>query len=326
MKNGWRRTLASVLATGLAAATAATATAATVGTTFPAGFPVIQDASLGVPVLGFGAAGPVRRTPVILLHGNNDTAYPGACNPYGQVHSVAQYLADHGYTPSELWGLGYQGDQCDALVDPTVKSSYAHSTVANIPDLDRFVRAVLAYTGAKRVDVVGHSLGVTLTRAWMKSQHTGHLVRRLVAIDGPNHGIVDCSPSPANYFQLPAFGGFTPSSAICQEYGSPDSPFLRWLNKGQETPGPTRYLVIRNLGPDFVYASAQDGFFPAVPAEDSSGLPHDFSDSAALVGADELTLTGQGAYDPFLGTSHLGILASPTTWAATLAFLTADKP
>ena len=84
--------------------------------------------------------------------------------------------------------------------------------------------------------------------------------------------------------------------------------------------------MIRNLGPDFVYASAQDGFFPAVPAEDSAGLPHDFSDSAALVGADELTLTGQGAYDPFLGTSHLGILASPTTWAATLAFLTADKP
>jgi len=49
-------------------------------------------------------------------------------------------------------------------------------------------------------------------------------------------------------------------------------------------------------------------------------------DVAVLVGADELALTGQGAYDPFLGTSHLGILASPTTWAATLAFLTADKP
>src|SRR3954470_803533 len=288
MHNGWRRTLVGAVAMIVAAASAATATAATVGTTFPAGFPAIRDASLGVPVLGFGAAGPVHRTPVILLHGDNDTAYPGACNPYGEVHSLAQYLADNGYAPSELWGLGYQGDQRGALADPTVKSSSAHSTVANIPDLDRFVRAVLAYTGAKRVDVVGHSLGVTLPRAWMKSEHTGHLVRRLVAIDGPNHGIVDCSPSPANYFQLPAFGGFTPSSAICQEYGSPASPFLRWLNKGQETPGPTRYLVIRNLGPDFVYASAQDGFFGPVPAEDSAGLPHEFSESAALARADEL--------------------------------------
>ena len=39
-----------------------------VGTTFPADFPVILDASLGVPVIGFGAAGRVRRTPVIFLH------------------------------------------------------------------------------------------------------------------------------------------------------------------------------------------------------------------------------------------------------------------
>jgi pimeloyl-ACP methyl ester carboxylesterase len=295
----------------------------TVGTSFPIGFPTILDASLGTPVLGFGAAGPVRRTPVIFLHGNNDTPYPTACNPYGRIHDIAQYLADNGYAPSELWGLGYQGDQCDTIATPTNKSGIAHSTLANIPDLDRFVRAVLAYTGAKRVDVVGHSLGVTLARAWMKSMHTGHLVRRLVAIDGPNHGIVDCSPDPANYFQLPAFGGFTPDSAICQEYGRADSPFLTWLNRGDETPGPTRYLVIRNVGPDFVYASAPDGFFPAVPAEDSLGRPHDFSDSASLRGAPELTLTGQGQYDPILGTSHLGIVDSPQTWAATLAFLTA---
>jgi pimeloyl-ACP methyl ester carboxylesterase len=300
------------------------AVAGTVGTSFPAGFPMIDDASLGTPVLGFGAAGPVHRTPVILLHGNNDTPYATACNPYGQIHSLAQYLADHGYATSELWGLGYQGDQCDTISTPTNKSGVAHSTVANIPDLDRFVSAVLAYTGAKRVDIVGHSLGVTLARAWMKADHTGHLVRRLVAIDGPNHGIVDCSPSPLNYFQLDAFGGFTPSSAICQEYGTPDSPFLSWLNRGQETPGPTRYLVIRNVGPDFVYASAQDGFFPAVPAEDSLGRVHDFSHSASLVGADEIDLTGQGVFDPFLSTSHLGILASPTTWADTLAFLTGD--
>ena len=40
---------------------------ATVGTSFPAGFPTIADASLGTPVLGFGAAGRVKRTPVILF-------------------------------------------------------------------------------------------------------------------------------------------------------------------------------------------------------------------------------------------------------------------
>lgn len=308
---------------GIAAAGTAAAVGATVGTSFPAGFPTITDASLGTPVLGFGAAGPVHRTPVIFLHGNNDTPYPTACNPYyGDIHSLAQYLADHGYATSELWGLGYQGDQCDTIANPTNKSGVAHSTVANIPDLDRFVRAVLAYTGAKRVDIVGHSLGVTLARAWMKADHTGHLVRRLVGIDGPNHGIINCSPSPLNYWQYAALGGFTPDSAICQEYGSADSAFLSWLNRGQETPGPTRYLVIRNVGPDFVYSPEQDGVLPGVPAEDSQGRPHDFSDSASLQGAEELDLTGQGVYDTLLFTSHLGILNSPEAWVATLEFLT----
>jgi pimeloyl-ACP methyl ester carboxylesterase len=317
------RTLWLCAAVAVAAVFAGTAAAAgTVGTSFPAGFPTIRDASLGTPLLGFGAAGPVTRTPVIFLHGNNDTPYPTACNPYGQVHSIAQYLADHGYSPSELWGLGYQGDQCDLLGDQTIRSSFAHTTVANVFDLARFVDAVLDYTHAKRVDIVAHSLGVTLARTWMKATHNGHLVRRFVAIDGPNHGIVNCSPSPLNYWQLPANGGFTPTSAVCGEYGSADSPFLTWLNHGQETPGPTRWLVIRNVGPDFVYSSLTDGLFPGVPAQDSLGRPHDFSDSPALEGAEELTLTGQGAFDPILGTSHLGIVNSPATWAATLEFLT----
>src|ERR1044071_3693457 len=70
----------------------------------PADFPVILDASLGVPVIGFGAAGRVTHTPVIFLHGNNDTPFPTVCNPFGHVHDFAEYFAAHGYTPAELWG------------------------------------------------------------------------------------------------------------------------------------------------------------------------------------------------------------------------------
>ena len=114
----------SVLATAAASASAASAA---VGTTFPAGFPTIVDASLGTPVLGFGAAGAVERTPVILLHGNNDTPYATACNPfYGDVQALADALQARGYAASELWALGYQGPQCDILADPTIRSSDAH--------------------------------------------------------------------------------------------------------------------------------------------------------------------------------------------------------
>jgi pimeloyl-ACP methyl ester carboxylesterase len=296
-----------------------------VGTTLPAGFPVILDASLGVPVLGFGAAGRATRTPVIFLHGNNDTPFPTACNPFGYIHAMAQFFADHGYAAGELWGLGYQGDQCDLMTTPTNRSAGAHSTVANVPDLRKFVEAVLDYTGARQVDIVGHSLGVTLARAWLRTDHAFHRVRRFVAIDGPNHGIINCSPSPQNFYQLPASGGFTPDSAICLEYGSPDTPLLRFLNDGDDTPGPTRYLVIRNADTSFVYFAKPDGVFPAVPAEDREGNPHDFSQSARLRGARQMDLTGQGAFDTILGTAHLGILNSPATWHGAFEFLTDGK-
>ena len=76
--------LAAGLAVLLALATGAGAGGA-VGTSLPADFPVIVDASLGIPVIGFGAGGPVERTPVIFLHGNNDTPFPTACNPFGRA-------------------------------------------------------------------------------------------------------------------------------------------------------------------------------------------------------------------------------------------------
>jgi pimeloyl-ACP methyl ester carboxylesterase len=299
--------------------------AGVVGTSFPSGFPAIEDASLQAPVIGFGAAGVVTRTPVILLHGNNDTPFPTACNPYGTIHALAQYLADHGYATSELWALGYEGDQCDLGADPTLRSRIAHTNAANVPDLRRFVGAVLAFTGAKQVDIVGHSLGVTIAREWMRQDEAQSIVRRFVAIDGPNHGIINCSPDPANYWQAAAAGGFTPSSDVCQEVGSPDTPFLRLLNGpggSRETMGQTRVLVIRNADASFVYFPVQDGLIAPVPAIDSFGKPTDFSHSASLRGAREIALTAQGAFDPFLHTSHLGILNSPQTWQATLEFLT----
>lgn len=323
--NRWTRLVSAALLT-LAFAVPAQADG-TVGKSFPADFPVIEDASLGKPVIGFGAAGPVTRTPVVFLHGNNDTPFATACAPYGNVHAFAQYLAQRGYAPSELWGLGYQGDQCDLAADNTRRSAFAHTVTANVPDLRHFVEAVLAYTGAKQVDIVGHSLGVTLAREWIRQDQAHRVVRRLVAIDGPNHGIINCSPNPANYYQLPALGGFTPASAVCRELGSPDTAFLKRLNRGSDASGSTRILVIRNADTSFVFFSLQDGpFFPAVPAEDLFGNPTDFSRSASLKGADELDLVGQGAFDPILGTAHLGILNSPQTWAATFDYLMNPSP
>lgn len=305
--------------------------ASTVGTALPSDFPVLRNPYLGVPVLGFGARGHVERVPVIFLHGNNDTPFPTACNPFGYIHNVAQYLLASGYKPSELWGLGYQGDQCDLGAEITRKSGVSHSTAAAVPLIRAFVRAVMDYTGARRVDIVAHSLGVTAAREWMFQDQAYGRVRSLVAIDGPNHGIISCSPDPANFYQTRANGGFVPDSAICEEYGSDHTQLLATLNAAGETPGPTRYLVIRNVyrdspeSGDFVYLSAQDGpYLPAVPAKDRDGNPHDFSNSALLAGAPSIDLVGQGQFDPVLNASHLGILNSAQTWDAILQFLSRE--
>jgi pimeloyl-ACP methyl ester carboxylesterase len=310
----------------LAFAAATAQAAGPIGTSFPAGFPLIEDATLQKPVIGFGAAGPVARVPVILLHGNNDVPYAaGTCSPTnGKIQVLAQYLSDNGYSPSELWGLGYQGDQCELAADQTFRSRIGHTNQANVPDLRRFVAAVLAFTGATQVDIVGHSLGATLAREWMRQDRAFKTVRRFVSIDGPHHGIINCSADPLNFYQLPANGGFTPSAEVCQELGSPNTPFLKQLNGpggSGELAGPVKVLAIRNADTSFVFFPTQDGFLPGVPAIDIYGQPTDFSQSAALKGAKRLDLTGQGAFDPVLGTAHLGILNSPVVWQATLEFL-----
>jgi len=298
---------------------------AEIGTAFPDHFPVIMNFYLGKRVIGFGSnIGRVEHVPVIFLHGNNDSPYPTACNPFGRIQAFAQFFLDHGYHPRELWGLGYQGDQCDLAQDNTIRSGISHTTAAAVPLLRQFVQAVLDFTGAKRVDIVAHSLGVTVAREWMLQDNAYRTVRALVAIDGPNHGIIDCSPSPANFYQLVSGGGFTPRSSVCDEYGSDHTQLLAVLNAAGETPPPTHYLVIRNKpgAPDFVYNSLPDGIFPGVPAEDRDGTPHDFTASAGLAGAKTIDLVGQGQFDTILSTAHLGILNSPDARDAALQFLT----
>ncbi len=286
-----RRLLLSAALLLTAASAPAPAVAETqIGSTFPEGFAVPLDASSGAPVLGFGSAeGEVARTPVVFLHGNNDTPYPTTCNEqYGKIRDFAQSFLDAGWSPKELWALGYQGDQCDLQSDQRRRAGVPHTTLANVPDLRAFVRAVLDYTGGKQVDIVGHSLGTTLAREWMRQDDAYGLVRRLVGVDGPNHGIINCSPSPLNYYVTI---GFTPDSPVCREYGAADTPLLSQLNAGDETPGPTEYLMVVNVDTSFVYQSKQDGILAPVPAQDREGRPHDFTDSPRLEGATVLELT-----------------------------------
>ncbi len=134
--------------------------------------------------------------------------------------------------------------------------------------------------------------------------------------------MITCSPSPNNYWKLAFLGGFTPTSAVCQELGSPNTAFLRLLNKTSSRIDPLSTLVIRNDDTSFLFMPEQDGGFSPVPAMDSYGNPTDFSKSPRISRAAELVFTGQGVYDYMQGTAHIGIANSPETWQAALSFLT----
>jgi pimeloyl-ACP methyl ester carboxylesterase len=316
----------------------------TVGTGFPPGFWASMDAHTGAPWFGFGAAGPVTRTPVIFLHGNGGTPYhdTSTCAQYGaDIQRMAQYFADNGYSTSELWALGWQGKQCEftplGLPVPAYNASMAHSIGANVEDLRNFVRAVLKYTGAPKVDIVAHDTGVVLVREWVRQDSARRLVRRFVAIDGPNQGLAICSNVAGNPWASSGMGGFTPDSALCEELGSPNTPFLKTLNKavdGQRISSPDTF-VIRNGDSSFPFFPRYDGVLvqgaPGINANSNSVLdiyrtPTDFTTSPSIPrNSNELVLTGQHGWASYggiaMGTAHVGIANSAITWQAALDFI-----
>jgi triacylglycerol lipase len=120
-------------------------------------------------------------------------------------------------------------------------------------------KAAIARTHAPSVDVVGYSAGGVVARLWVKDFGGADLARRVVTLGSPHHGTgvagiaVDLAPS-----QCPT---------ACRQL-APDSPLLRSLDSGDETPA----------GPQFVSIWT---------TEDQTVTP---PDSASLIGAVDFSM------------------------------------
>ena len=151
-------------------------------------------------------AAQLRPGPVLLVPG-----YGGAT---GGLHSLAERLTAAGR---------------DAAVVPLPGDGTGDlATSANA--LDVAVRATLARTGDRSVDLVGYSAGGIVVRLWVAAGHAGE-VRRVVTLGSPHHGtsLADLAVSLAP--------GECPLA--CAELAT-DSAVLARLNAGDETPaGPT---------------------------------------------------------------------------------------
>jgi len=194
-------------------------------------------------------AGHVARTPVVFVHGNGGDAWHWNLNTDsadGSTVNVRQRFLDAGYCARELWAISYSGA---VTPEGEIGGGYATYDDINAPEVYTFMLAVRDFTGSAHIDVIGHSLGVTVARKAM-FLHRGDalnpyvLVRRAVMIAGANHGTTTCRGE----MELD----------VCKEV-QPGSAWLAELNAPGESPGPTRWLTVCDctgvaddffLGPD----------------------------------------------------------------------------
>jgi pimeloyl-ACP methyl ester carboxylesterase len=222
---------------------------------FAKDFPTIVDSRLHVPVGGFGGIhrhARLRHTPVIFVHGNQADAQ-------NWLATMLQFQRLAGYSMQEMYAISYNGlgnayagapttqpttpDQDYFQQNPNGFANGGHGAADDdeVPDLCRFVEAVQAYTGSRKVDLVTHSLGVTLGRELIREYPAFNQdIRAFVAIAGANHGTSVCRGIDASYYG-------------CNEI-APGSAWLTQLNRYGEAPLPTRWMTVYN-------GSAGDPFF-----------------------------------------------------------------
>jgi len=187
---------------------------------------------------GWSAQHP-EQTPVILLHGTTYDAefWRESDSGNGTIVNVRDRLLSEGYDACAVWALSYDG----------ARGYFTYDDI-NTDEVYDFIGAVRAYLGADAVDVVAHSLGVTITRkAGLVHPDLYSHMRAFVALGGPNHGSSDCRGV-----------GQAHGSYVCEEL-EPGSAWLAELNagpdgEGEAPPGP-RYLTLEDpIGDNFYVA------------------------------------------------------------------------
>lgn len=160
-----------------------------------------------------GTAGAAPADPVIIVAGTFSPAFAN--------EPLAARLRADGYRTYifELPGLG-TGD---------INASAAA--------LNRFADGVRSQTGASKVDLVGHSQGGLVARAYVKYHGGAAEVDSLVSLGTPHYGTY-----VANLVNFLGFGSCV-GVVACQQMTT-GSAFLNGLNAGDDTIGNVRYTNI----------------------------------------------------------------------------------
>lgn len=108
---------------------------------------------------GFGGMGTCTlsadKNPMILLHGNSSNSDPTA-----SFGTFKTYFINNGYVDCDLFAITW--------IESNSNGSAIHHKADYIKLARDFIKAVKAYTGKSKVDVVGWSMGVTIGRKAIK--------------------------------------------------------------------------------------------------------------------------------------------------------------
>ncbi len=166
----------------------------------------------------------LTHTPIVFVHGNSDSALGTFVVTTGETSSLytgfsdsVAYFTAHGYSMAELYGTTW------GPADDSQTATQEHSR-ADVAGTRAFLEAVLAYTGADKVDVIAHSMGVTLARgailggtqvdnegSYSVGSALGSKVDTFIGISAANQGLAVCfNPLFSSYATCSAKGGFYP--------------------------------------------------------------------------------------------------------------------
>ena len=179
----------------------------------------------------------VINQPVIFIHGNSDAALGAGTGLTGWTASI-NYFATQGYKSSEMYAMTW-GDANPYL------SAYQYHSKPNLQAIRAFIQAVKAYTGAAKVDIVTHSMGVTLARkailggsandaanggSYNLGSPLTSSVDTFVGIAGANWGLVSCYQTGGSTPTCASTNGLYPGYAAWSPYPFGLSNILYDLN------------------------------------------------------------------------------------------------
>lgn len=247
--------------------------------------------------------------PVVLVHGTWS-------NPAKTWETLAPALRDQGYC---VYTISY-GKRQTANLQNLLDLFGGDSIRESARTLGSFVATVRKETGARQVDIVGHSQGAVVARQYMKfdggttpSNPSANAVNTLVSLAGTNHG---------TSFNRNQFIG-----AIGQMLGIPvvrlaalavgpsyveqmiGSPFMNTLNAGGDTQPGVRYVAVGTRD-DNIVTPPERTFLTAGPGATvrnlwvQDGCPSARVDHMQMTSDPRVVDLVKAALDPAWGVSH----------------------